>query len=161
MSLDELTDWRTDWQKHETFSYISYILGFTFYGVITVNQFYCGYDMLHSFMDEKRHQLVTYPVCKVPKNDFYVIWPQVTGTEQSNLAISYLAIGWPLAGNPLSIGWLFAGYWLAIGWLSAIYPLSIGWLLAMYHLAIGWLWAGYQLDISWRLAGYWLALGWL
>ena len=50
--------------------YISYILGFTFYGVIIVNQLYCGCcNVLSMFMDEKHHQLVTNPVCEVPKTD--------------------------------------------------------------------------------------------
>ena len=50
------------------------MLGFTFYGVIIVNQLYGGCcDMLSMFMDEKLHQLVTYPVCEVSKTDFCMI----------------------------------------------------------------------------------------
>ena len=54
--------------------YISYIVGFMFYGVIIVNQLYCGCCDIHTmFMDEKRHQLVTYPVCELTKNVFCMI----------------------------------------------------------------------------------------
>ena len=50
------------------------ILGFTFHDVTIVNQLYCGCcDMLFMFIDEKHHQLVTYPVCEVPKTDLCMI----------------------------------------------------------------------------------------
>ena len=49
ISSDRLTD------RNTTYFNISDILGFTFYGVIMVNQLYCGCcDILSMCMDEKR-----------------------------------------------------------------------------------------------------------
>ena len=53
-----------------------------------------------------------------------MICPQLTSTDQSALAISYLAIGW-LSAAYLVIGWLSAGYWLAISYVLAIYGLTM------------------------------------
>ena len=67
------------------------LTGFTFDGVIIANQLYCGcWDMLSMFVNE----MLTYPVCEVPKTDFCIILPQLTSTDQSALAIGYLIIGW-------------------------------------------------------------------
>ena len=84
--------------------YISYILGFTCYGIIIVNQEHCGCcDVLSMFIDEKLHQLVTYPVCEAPKTDFCVIWPQLTiwlaSIDQWDLAIGWQSTGYHSAAN--------------------------------------------------------------
>ena len=156
----------------------SYILGFTFYCVIIVNQLYCGFcDILSMFMDDKCHQLVRYQCVKCLK----LIWYDVTKINQYwpvSLVISNLAIGWPWAGYWLYIDWLLVDYQLAISWLLAGYRLSISYLFAGYWLAISWLLTGYgwpsavyQLSIRWPLvdhgrvmywpwAGYGLAMGW-
>ena len=92
-SLDGLTHWQMDWQKHKTFKYISYILGFTFYRVIIVT-IDCIVDVVicwHPPADD-------IPRCEVPTTDFYMIVPQMTSTEQLAMVINYLAIGWTLAG---------------------------------------------------------------
>ena len=122
--------------------------------------------ILSMFRDEKHHQLVTYPVWEVPKTDFCMIWPQLTSTDQSVLAIGYLAISWLSAIYWLAISWLLAGYWLAgyqlaIDWISADYQLIISYLSTGHWLALGWSWAGYGLAISYLSAGCGLAMGWL
>ena len=74
MSLGRLTNWRTDRNTRHFNIIIFYILGFTLYGVIIVNQLYCGCcDILSMFMDEKCQQLVKYRMCKVPKTDSCMI----------------------------------------------------------------------------------------
>ena len=70
------------------------------------------------FIDEKCHQLVTYPVCEVPKTDFLY-------------DLTTIGQYWPV-----SLGYWLSGNWLAIGYLSAGYQLAIIWLLAGYGLAI-------------------------
>ena len=62
--------------------------------------------MLSMFMEVKHQQLVIYPVCEVPKTDFYMHGPQLTSTNKSALVIGYLAIGWPSYGYGLAINWL-------------------------------------------------------
>ena len=76
-------------------------------------------------------KLVTYAACEVSKTHCCMILPQLTSTDQSALAINYLAISSLSAGN---MGWL---YGLAMGWLLAIYRLSLGWLWASNGPTIG------------------------
>ena len=78
---------------------------------------------------------------EVPKTNFLYDLTKLTSTDQLDLAIGYLTIGWLLAiGHWISIvaiSWLLGGYHLVISWISATYRLAMGW------LSISWLWAGY------------------
>ena len=126
MSLNGQKDWQTDWLETQDILIL--------YGVIIVNQLYCGCcDMLSIFMDKKHHQLVTYPVCEMPKTDFLYDLPTID---------QY----WPV-----SLGYQLSGYWLAISCLSG-YWLAISWLLASYQLCISYLWADYGLTMGWLSA---------
>ena len=68
--------------------------------------------MLSMFIDEKRHQLVTYinPVCEVPKTT-----------------------GWLLTGYGLAMGWLWAGrLWTGYGLAMGLPPIDTMTTVFMY-----------------------------
>ena len=114
--------------------------------------------MLSMFMDEKHHQLVTYPGVKCLKLFLLFDLTQLSSTDQSVLILAILAI-WQSAGHCLAIG-----YGLPMGWLLASYGLSMagyGLSMAGYGLTIKWPWAGYGLSMGWLSDGYGLAMGWL
>ena len=106
----------------ETWGILIYIsLGFTFYGVIIVNQWYCGSCEI---------------LCCL-----YLSMKSITSWWHTQcvkcLILTYLWFGhnWPV---PAGLGYR------AYGWLVAIYQLAIGCMIsAIYRLYIGWQLAGY------------------
>ena len=110
-------------QKHKLFEYISYTtyVGFTFYGVISVNQSYCGYC----------------DICCL------CLW--MKSVTHFCMDLVWFEHNWPvgpgywLSGSQLPISYLSAGNRWVMDWLSAGYGLST---------CIGWLWAGYELAIG-------------